>query len=203
MFETVLLAFLFAKWKGYRLSPALKSAWIYPIFLFDMFTIWLQAQVFLDNPDYIKYGFIVKNFYMVLYVIPIVRYKLFWPGIIGSGFIISGTLLNKLVMKVNAVEVMTTNGLQKVPKMPVYPTFSLITTYFEKGIHPNSPDAVHILGTAETKLKILTDYIDLGYSIISIGDVLIRVFVAIIIFYTIKAVQPPLGELKLRSEASV
>ncbi|WP_415306415.1 DUF5317 family protein, partial [Clostridium perfringens] len=45
---------------------------------------------------------------------------------------------------------------------------------------------IHMLGDSSVKLKYLSDIIDIGYSILSIGDILIRVFVVIIIYVTVK-----------------
>ncbi|NFR66958.1 hypothetical protein FDF48_16555, partial [Clostridium botulinum] len=45
---------------------------------------------------------------------------------------------------------------------------------------------IHILGDSSAKFKFLTDIIDVGYSIMSIGDIFIRLFVFIVIFNTIK-----------------
>jgi len=111
---------------------------------------------------------------MLLYIIPILRRKLFKPGVIGSCFILTGTFLNKIAIAANG------------GKMPIYPTFSKITGYYNPEMF-SSHAGIHILGTSSTHLKILCDYIDVGYSILSIGDLFIRAFTAIILFYTIKS----------------
>ena len=43
-----------------------------------------------------------------------------------------------------------------------------------------------MLGDSSVKLKYLSDIIDIGYSILSVGDILIRVFVVMIIYTTVK-----------------
>ncbi|GAA0727765.1 hypothetical protein GCM10008905_25750 [Clostridium malenominatum] len=69
--------------------------------------------------------------------------------------------------------------------MPVFPTLSYLTGYATPDAF-SKVDDIHVLGNSSTKLKFLTDIIDVGYSILSIGDIFIRVFVFIIIFNTIK-----------------
>ena len=54
-------------------------------------------------------------------------------------------------------------------------------------------DALHVLGNAETKVKFLTDYIDYGYSILSVGDVFIHLFFCIMLYSLIKAVNIHFG----------
>jgi len=77
--------------------------------------------------------------------------------------------------------VMSQNG----GKMPVYATLSKLTGYFDESAIGNV-DQVHILGNEATKYKILTDYIDVGYSILSIGDVLIHAFIFMVVYNVIK-----------------
>ncbi len=177
MTVTVILTLLVAKLRGYHLKPMLKAYWCYPVFLYEAFGIFLQVQVFVGNYQFIAWHNTIKGFYMLLYLLPVLAYKLYIPAIVGSGFIFSGTLLNKLVMNVN-------DG-----KMPVYPSLSKITGYFHESTL-GSVDSIHILGNADTKLKFLSDYIDVGYSILSVGDLLNRVFVVLVLFYTVKYLQP-------------
>ncbi|HNX61981.1 MAG TPA: DUF5317 family protein, partial [Candidatus Limiplasma sp.] len=49
-------------------------------------------------------------------------------------------------------------------------------------------DSLHVLGGPETHLRFLTDYIDFGYCILSPGDVLIHLFVCILLYSLIRAV---------------
>ena len=69
--------------------------------------------------------------------------------------------------------------------MPVFPNLSYWTGYANREAFSKVND-IHILGSATTKFKILTDVIDLGYCVLSIGDVFIRVFAFIIIFKAIE-----------------
>jgi hypothetical protein len=69
--------------------------------------------------------------------------------------------------------------------MPVFPKLSYITGYINDNLFINSND-VHALGNEATKFKFLSDIIDIGYSIMSVGDICIRLFGFIIIYNTIK-----------------
>ena len=79
----------------------------------------------------------------------------------------------------------------------MYPeTLRLIEEKMQEGVFPGAvlgfiegqEDGIHVLGNAETKMKFLTDFIDLGYTILSIGDLCIRVFVFIVIYNAIKKI---------------
>ncbi len=97
------------------------------------------------------------------------------PGMAGAALMILGTLLNKFVIWQNG------------GKMPVYASLSRLTGYYsEEAIR--TADKIHSIGDDSTKFKFLTDYIDIGYSILSIGDLLIHAFVLIILYYVIKEV---------------
>ena len=71
--------------------------------------------------------------------------------------------------------------------MPVFPTLSYLTGYGKVEAFDKVND-IHILGNSSTKLKFLTDIFDIGYSILSIGDVFIRLYVFIIIYSVIKEI---------------
>ena len=176
MIVTVCIVLLFAKWRGYRLKPLLKAYALYHIAVAELFGLFFQAQIFLGNYEYVKMASTIKTVYMLLYILPVLWYKLYIPSIVGSGFILVGTLMNKIAI--------FSNG----GKMPVYPTLSKLTGYFnpEKFEQYTS---IHILGNAETKWKIFCDYIDVGYSILSIGDIFIRAMIAIVLYYSVKQLQ--------------
>ena len=67
----------------------------------------------------------------------------------------------------------------------MFPKLSYVTGYATVESF-NKVNDIHILGNSETKLKFLTDIFDIGYSILSLGDVFIRFYVFIIIFKSIK-----------------
>jgi hypothetical protein len=175
MLETILFAFLFAKIKKYEIKPLFKSWTIYPIIIFEMVYIIGQVLIFSGNYEIIQFMQRLKPFYLCTYLVLVFKYDLYISSIIGAAFVVLGGILNDIVIKINGGH------------MPVYPTLSYLTGY----VKPESfhlVNDIHILGDSQTKLKILTDFIDLGYSILSMGDVSIRIFVFIIIFNSIKKI---------------
>ncbi|MEG2353010.1 MAG: DUF5317 family protein [Clostridium sp.] len=174
MIETILLAIVIAKLKGYKIKALFKTWTIYPVLCLELILVFFQINTFIGNYKYIEFAPIFKSIYMYTLLIPLFTYKLYLSGFIGSICIFIGTLMNRFVM--------TMNG----GKMPVYPSLSYLTGYVKYDSFDKVKD-IHILGSQATNYKVFTDFIDLGYSILSIGDVFIRVFVFIIIYNLIKA----------------
>ena len=175
MLETILLAFLFAKIKGYKIKPLFKSWTIYPLIIFQIIYFIEQAIIFSGNYGSIGFVRSLEPIYLCTYLFLVFKYEIYISSIIGAGFVLFGGLLNDIVIKANG-------GF-----MPVYPTLSYLTGYVRPDVF-NLVKDIHILGNSQTKLKILTDFIDLGYSILSAGDIFIRVFVFIIIYNSIKKI---------------
>lgn len=175
MIETILLAFFIAKLRGYKLRPLFKSWTIYPILIFALMYVIFEFTVFMGNYSLIKYTKIFHFFYLLIFLVLIIKYQIFISAIIGSIFIFIGTICNNVVISANG------------GKMPVFPTLSYVTGY-AKANSFNGIDNLHVLGNGATKLKFLTDIFDVGYSIMSIGDILIRLFAFIIIYNSIKHV---------------
>ncbi|WP_461207182.1 DUF5317 family protein [Clostridium sp. DL1XJH146] len=173
MVETVLLALFIAKLKGYKLKPLFKDWAIYPPVIFTLLYVVMNITIFLGFYGFVKYARLLETLYVLTFLALIFKYSLYKSAFVGSICIFIGTALNKLAMAANG------------GKMPVFPTLSYLTGYAK----PDSFDKVndiHILGSSSTKVKFLTDYLDLGYSILSIGDVFIRLFTFIIIYSSIK-----------------
>lgn len=175
MIEVILIAMLSAKIKGYNLKPLFKSWIMYPIFVYELMYLILQVTVFLGDYRFVKYAGTLKLIHLYLFLIPIIKYKKYYSAIIGSIFIFIGSTLNNVAIKMN-------NG-----HMPVFPTLSYWTGYVKEDSF-NRINDIHVLGNSATKLRILTDVIDIGYSILSIGDIFIRCFAFIVIFSVIKHV---------------
>ena len=173
MFLTVIFALFLAKMKKYDLKCILKAYPLYPIFIFEVFNFYLQMNIFASNYVFAPYVSFLKSAYMFLYIIPVIAYQLYKPAFIGSLFIFLGTFMNKVVIAFNG------------GKMPVFPSFSKFTGYYSPEMF-DLPNSIHILGSSQTKLKFLSDFIDIGYSVLSIGDIIIRIFVVLIIFNSIK-----------------
>lgn len=183
MVETILIAFAFGKIKGYKLTPLFKSWTIYPVLVFSIFYVILEVMIFNGNYEFIKYSSTIHLLNLLVFLILIIKYRLNFSAIIGGGFIFIGSIMNNIAISSN-------NG-----KMPIFPTLSYMTGYFKPDALTKVND-IHILGDSTTKLKFLTDIFDVGYSIMSIGDIFIRFFVFIIIFSTIKAINSDNRALK-------
>ena len=170
----ILLAFLIARMKGYKIKPVLRDKSLYPLFVAEILYLFLQTSVFLGYYRFIPYAGTFKTLYLYTLIVPIVVHRLYKTGFLGSIMLTLGSFLNRFVMSQNG------------GKMPVYATLSKYTGYFDEKVL-GTIDQVHILGTEDTKYKILTDFIDVGYSILSIGDVLIHGFIFLVVYETIKA----------------
>lgn len=175
MIETIIIAMLTAKVKGYKIKPLFKCWEVYPVLFFVIAYVFLNMGVFSGNYNFIKYARFIETAYICSFFFLIIRYKQYISALTGSMFIFLGTILNKIAISVN-------NG-----KMPVFPTLSYITGYAKPDAFTKVND-IHVIGNAATNLKFFTDIIDLGYSILSIGDIFIRLFTFILIFSTIKSI---------------
>lgn len=174
MIETILLALIFSKVKGYRLMPLFKSWTIYPVIGFEILYILFEIMIFNGNYMFVNYSGVFHVFYILSFLGLIIKYRLNYSAITGSIYIFIGTILNKFVIFYN-------NG-----KMPVFPTLSYYTGYIKHEALSKVND-IHIIGDTSTKFKPLTDIFDVGYSIMSIGDILIRAFAFIILFNAVKS----------------
>lgn len=175
MIETILIAMLAAKIRGYKLKSLFMRWEIYPVLVFLIIYIFLNMAVFFGNYNFVKFSGILEPAYICTFLILIIKYKQYVSAIIGSACIIIGTILNKIAISANG------------GKMPVFPTLSYVTGYVKADTFMKIRD-IHVLGSDASKLKFLTDIFDLGYSILSIGDIFIRIFTFIIIINTIKSI---------------
>ena len=173
MIETILICLIFCKIKKLRIKPLFKNWTIYPIIIMELICIFIQINIFMDNYIVIKYVGLLKVFYLCSYLPIIFTYNQYISAIIGSVFVFIGGILNDIAIKAN-------NGY-----MPVFPSISYLTRYSNIRAFDKVND-IHILGDAGTKLKFLTDIFDIGYSILSFGDIFIRGFVFIIIYNVVK-----------------
>lgn len=174
MIETILLALLLAKLRGYKIKPLFKDWPIYLVLVFALVYIVLEVAVFRGNYSVVRFTNVYKILYLSAFLAMIIKYNLYKGAIVGSVFVLFGGALNNFAIAANG------------GKMPVFPTISYLTGYA-------SPDAfskvndIHILGSSMVNYKFLTDVIDLGYSILSIGDVFIRILPFIIVFFAVKS----------------
>lgn len=175
MIEVVLFAAILAKMKKFKFRYLFREWSFYPVLLTQSVLIYLQATVFLGNYYFIQYASFIKSAAILCFIFAILRYQLYKPALLGSGSILLGSLLNRFVISQN-------NG-----KMPVFPSFSYFTGYVKPDTFQSVHD-IHILGNAAVNWKFLTDFIDLGYSILSPGDVLIHLFSFLMLYALIREV---------------
>lgn len=182
MLETILLAFLYAKIKKYKIKPLFKTWAIYPIVIFEIITTIGVFCAWFGEYKILNVFGSATTVYLLFYIGLIFKYKLYVQAIIGSSFMVFGGMLNDIAIKAN-------NGF-----MPVFQSLSYhIRRVTLENYH--RVNDIHILGDKNSNVKILTDYIDLGYTILSVGDIFIRVFVFLIIYYSIKKINLQ-GEVK-------
>ncbi|MCE5343705.1 MAG: DUF5317 domain-containing protein [Eubacteriales bacterium] len=175
MVVEIIAVCLLAKWKGYQLKYLFRTWTFYPILLVQCILVLFQASIFLRRFIFIQFVPYTEAAVILSFLFAILAFKLYKLALLGSASILTGTLLNKLVLSQNG------------GKMPVYPTLSYLTGYVTPEIL-NTADALHVPFGSDTHLKFLTDYIDYGYCILSVGDLFIHLFVCIILYALIKAV---------------
>jgi hypothetical protein len=174
MLSTIVLAMIFAKIKHYKIGVIFKSWTFYPILLIESVFLFIKIATMSGNYNFVKYVDFLKFADLAVYLIPIFVLQLYKPAIVGSASVFVGTLLNKFVIAQNG------------GKMPVFPTLSRLTGYIKPDTLEKVSDT-HVWGDTSTRWKILTDYIDFGVVIYSIGDVFIHFYVFLIIYKTIAA----------------
>ena len=174
MVETILLALFLAKLRGYKIKPLFKDWPIYLVGAFALSYIALEVAVFRGNYSLVKYANIYKGMYIAVFIGMVIKYNLNKSAIVGSIFAFIGSALNNIAI--------TSNG----GKMPVFPSTSYLTGYVNVDTFSKVSD-IHILGSNLVNNKILTDVIDLGYTILSLGDVFIRVLPFLLVFYAVKS----------------
>ena len=164
-----------AKIKGFRLRLLFCDTAIYPLLAVECVYWVFQGMIFRGNYSLISYSRWLQAAYLLSLLFPILRHRLYGQAVAGCAMALGGTALNRLAM--------AQNGGQ----MPVYPTLSRLTGYFTEESLSASGDAAHCLMHEGTRLKFLCDYIDVGVSIMSPGDILIHGFVAVVLYAAIAA----------------
>lgn len=174
MIETLLIAILVSYKKGYNLKYLWKEKAFYPLFICEGCFWVTQALLFSGNYTLLPYAAFFKGFYLCTTLFIVYRFELYKYALIGASAVILGGWCNDLAIFAN-------DG-----KMPVFPTLSYWTGYVTPEMF-GVADQLHILGSRATKFKLLTDFFDTGYSILSLGDILIRVFPFIVIYQGLKS----------------
>ncbi len=183
MIEFIIGAFIYAKLKHkYKLLPVLKhwTMWLPLGFMF--FYIFLEITTWMRWYYFIPYAQIIKTATLLSYIPLTVKYKLYenqegklFPSpIIVAGFCLwLGSQLNKLALHFNG------------GYMPTFIDLSFWTGYVKKDLI-GSIDGLHILGNPYSGAIPLCNIFDWGWTCVSIGDILIRFYAFIIIYYSIK-----------------
>lgn len=204
MIEAVFVAFAFAWFRGYKwkVFNLFKHWSIYPIALTCLLNIYIIYLMISGQYWFMEYAKYIKIVSILLYSGLIFRYKLYdislfykmetkeypilttltSPVSLGVLFIIIGSVLNTMAVKANNFT------------MPVFASLSFSTGYskidmFTKMLQYGD---FHVFGDYTSHFIFLTDVIDFfGISIFSIGDVFIRGFAFLVIYYSVKETNKP------------
>lgn len=176
MIEGLILAVLIAKIKRYKLSPIFKEWPVYLVFAGILAYLVMNFSISSGNTELLKYTMLFKFLFVSIFGIMVIKYGLYKTGFLSAALVATGGILNNIVIKANG------------GKMPVFPSLSYYTGYMTHETFANLDklDDVHIQGGPGTKLSFLADWIDLGYIIMSIGDVLYISFVFLVFYSSIK-----------------
>jgi len=172
--ETIILALILAKFKKLKIKKLFTIWEFYVILAFELVYIIIQINLFQENFFLLQYLATFNAVYLCAYLLLIYRFRIFKSALVGAGSLFLGSILNQIAMTAN-------DG-----RMPVFPTLSYLTGYVSGNHSMTTLDSIHKLGGQSVNYFFLTDIIDLGYSVISIGDVFIRFFVFIIIYHSVK-----------------
>ena len=166
----ILLALLIAAIRGKRVTGLLRERSLYPLWVLEIVFWIFQISAWMGDSRFIPYGALLQTACMLSLLWPILRHRLYPQAIAGALLSCAGTALNRLAMRANG------------GRMPVYPTLSRLTGYYRDGALEAAEDALHVLMTPDTHLNFLADVFDVGFSIMSVGDLLIHAFVTLVVY---------------------
>ena len=201
MTETVIATFLFAwLFKGYKWSEIFKlfKHWsIYPIVLTCLLHIYCVFLMIQGEYWFLEYAKEIKTISLLFYIILIYKYKLMDISIFNKINMVKnnkllvwatspfpiGALCAFIGSKLNQIAMFYNDG-----KMPVFPNVSIGTKYIKIDMFEKASvfKDFHSLGNYTTNLIFLTDIFDFFYVIMSVGDLLLRIFVVLVLYYSIK-----------------
>jgi hypothetical protein len=87
MLETIILALIVAKLKGYKIKPIFKSWHIYPVLVIEFIYLIIQIHIFLGNYSIVEHIKILETIYICSYLFIIIKYDQYISAVIGSIFI--------------------------------------------------------------------------------------------------------------------
>lgn len=169
----ILIAVILAVVKGRRVTVLFREISFLPMWIVEIIFWYFQISAWLGDYRFLPYGKYLQVLNILVLCWPILKFKLYNQAFCGALCVAVGSILNNIVMQAN-------DG-----KMPVYPTLSKVTRYYRSGAIESAGDAKHFLMAADTKLSFLADYIDVGFSIMSIGDLFIHSFTTMVVYYAI------------------
>ena len=169
----ILIALILARIRGNRVAVLAHEISLVPLWLLEVIFWIFQICAWCGEYRFVAYAGYLQTAYILSLIWPILRHRLYLQAIAGACMVAVGSMMNRIVMNVNG------------GRMPVYPTLSRLTGYYQPEALEMSGDMRHVLMSEGTKLNFLGDFIDVGFSIMSIGDLLIHGFVALIIYCVI------------------
>lgn len=175
MIEAVIIAFVLSKVKGYKVKYALylKNWPLYIIIVSCLLYIFLVINSLYGRYYLIEYTSLYQSITIYAYIALIIVTVQKWYGLIATVFLFAGKLMNAVAVNANG-------GLMPVlPKFIANNTINTINTI-------TSIDKMHALASSTVKFAFLGDWIDIGYNVLSPGDVLMRIFAVMAIYYAVK-----------------
>jgi hypothetical protein len=174
--DAMLLAIVIAKLRRFKIAGMFRAWPMWPVFLCLVTNLVYQLLIFTGNYQLLKFATLNRTISMLSFIVPVIVYKRYRSAIVGAVSVFLGSAVNRLAMSANG------------GKMPVFATLSKITGYMSKDVLVNvsSYDSIHVLGSSQTKLKFLTDIFDTGFSVLSLGDILIKAYAIVITYSVIK-----------------
>ena len=169
----ILLALIIAKLRKHRIRVLLREPSLIPVWVIEIIFWLLQLCIWRQDYRFIGLAGYLQTASILALLWPIMKFRLYPQAIVGAVMVVVGSALNRIVMHANG------------GKMPVVPSFSGFTKYYQEGALELSQDVRHVIMSDTTKLNFLADYIDVGFSVISIGDVLVHLFTTIVIYCVI------------------
>lgn len=166
----ILLGVLFAALRGKRPRSLLHEPSLIPLAVLEIVFWVFQISAWRGDYRFVPYGSWLQTASILSLLWPILKFRLYPRALAGAAMVCAGSLLNRIAMAANA------------GSMPVYPTLSRLTRYYQEGAIAASGDARHILMSGDTKLNFLGDFIDVGFSVMSVGDLMIHGFVALVVY---------------------
>ena len=173
-------------YQQYSIRQIFKHWSLYPSIISVIFYLYLEYTMFIGDHYFLQYSYIIKTTILLSYLPLIYTYKLYYntkykddnmlkyltsPMFISAICLLIGSGLNKLAINSN------------YGYMPTYPSITFWTGY----IKPDGfIDGVHTLGNAYSNMVLLCNTWDLGFTVLSLGDVIVRIFPFIILYHSIK-----------------